>query len=76
MIPIFDNLTAGLTNSRYLQKYYKPSGAFYMSWWDNLIKNKNFFVGNVKGYEMPKKRSVDIDDLMDIRYAELILKGL
>ena len=76
MVPIFDNLTAGLTNSRYIQKYYKPSGAFYMSWWDNLIKNKNFFVGNVKGYEMPKKRSVDIDDLMDIRYAELILKGL
>ena len=76
MIPVFDNLTAGLTNSRYIQKYYKPSGAFYMSWWDNLIENKNFFVGNVKGYEMPKERSVDIDDLMDIKYAELILKGL
>ena len=76
MIPIFDNLTCGLTNSRYIQKYYKPSGAFYMSWWDRLLENRNFFVGNIKGHEMPSERCVDIDSLMDIQHAETVMKGL
>jgi len=73
VVPVFDNLTAGLTNSKFIQKYHKPSGAFYMSWWDNLLKNKNFFKGNVKGVIIPKERSVDIDDIVDIKTAETLL---
>tara|TARA_R110000737_G_scaffold160464_1_gene188141 strand:- start:60411 stop:61094 length:684 start_codon:yes stop_codon:yes gene_type:complete len=74
VVPVFDNLTAGLTNSKFIQKYHTPTGAFYMSWWDNLEKNKNFFVGNVKGVNIPKSRYVDIDDIEDIQYAEMMLK--
>jgi len=75
VIPIFDNLTSGLTNSKFIQKYHKPSGAFYISWWDNLSSNKNFFKGNVKGVIIPKERSVDINDIDDIRLAESITTG-
>ncbi len=73
VVPIFDNLTSGLTNSKFIQKYHKPSGAFYMSWWDNLVENRNFFKGNVKGVIIPRERSVDIDDINDIKAAEVIL---
>jgi CMP-N-acetylneuraminic acid synthetase len=74
VIPVFDNLTAGLTNSKFIQKYHTPTGAFYISWWDKLLKNKNFFKGQVKGVIIPKHRSVDIDDIVDIKTAEAILE--
>ena len=74
LIPIFDNLTSCLTNSKYIQKYYHPTGAFYMSWWDKIIAHKNFFVGNVKGYVMPKDRLVDINDKEDLQRANQIFE--
>jgi CMP-N-acetylneuraminic acid synthetase len=45
LIPIFDNLTSGLTNSKFIQKYVKPNGGFYMTHWDNLREQQNFFKG-------------------------------
>ncbi len=74
VLPVFDNLTAGLTNSKFIKKYHTPNGAFYFSWWNKLLKNKNFFKGDVKGVLMPKKRCVDIDDIEDIKVAELMIK--
>ena len=73
VLPIFDNLECGLTNSKFIKHYYKPSGAFYMGGWDLLLKNKNFFKGNVKGVVIPPERSIDINTLQDIKYAESIL---
>ena len=74
VLPVFDNLEAGLTNSKFIKKYHKPSGAFYMGWWDKIIVNRNFFKGDVKGVIIPKERSVDINSLEDILYAESILE--
>ena len=73
MLPIFDNLEAGLTNSKFIKKYYKPSGAFYMGYWDSIMKNRNFFKGDVRGVVIPPKNSVDIDTITDIQLAEAIL---
>ena len=73
VMPVFDNLEQGLTNSKFIKKYYKPSGAFYMSKWDNILKNRNFFKGNVRGVVIPEERSVDINNLYDIQYAESLL---
>ena len=70
VLPVFDNLECGMTNSKFIKKYYKPSGAFYMGWWDTILKNKNFFKGKVNGVTIPPERSVDINTLSDIRYAE------
>ena len=74
VIPIFDNLECGLTNSKFIKKYYKPSGAFYMGHWSKILENRNFFKGNVKGVVIPPERAVDINDIVDIRYAESIRK--
>lgn len=72
IIPIFDNLTSGLTNSKFIQKYCKPNGGFYMSKWDNLIENRNFFKGNVKAVNIPKEDMVDIDYEIDLKIAEIL----
>ena len=74
VMPIFDNLEAGLTNSKFIKKYYKPSGAFYIGKWKEIEKNRNFFKGNVKGVLIPPERSVDINNIQDIHYAETILR--
>ncbi len=73
ILPIFDNLECGLTNSKFIKKYVKPSGAFYMGKWNNIIKNRNFFKGSVKGVVLPPERSVDINSLIDIKFAEALL---
>ena len=69
VLPVFDNLECGLTNSKFIKKYYKPSGAFYMGKWDSIMKYKNFFKGNVKGVLIPEERSVDINNINDIHRA-------
>jgi len=74
VMPIYDNLTSGMTNSKFIKKYHHPTGAFYMSWWDKLLKNENFFVGNVKGVMMPKENFVDINDYWDFQLAENFLR--
>jgi CMP-N-acetylneuraminic acid synthetase len=74
VLPLYDNLEQGLTNSKFIKKYYKPSGAFYMGWWDQVLNYKNFFKGNVKGVLIPPERSVDINTLEDIQYAETFLE--
>jgi len=75
IIPVFDNLTSGLTNSKFIQRYVKPNGGFYMTKWDNLLKNKNFFIGNVKGVLIPNEDLVDIDYKKDLKMANLLLKS-
>jgi len=70
VLPVFDNLECGLTNSKFIKQYYKPSGAFYMGFWDHILNNKNFFKGNTKGVLIPHKRSIDINTIEDIIYAE------
>tara|TARA_Y100001938_G_scaffold31315_1_gene42750 strand:- start:5406 stop:6098 length:693 start_codon:yes stop_codon:yes gene_type:complete len=76
VLPVFDNLECGLTNSKFIKKYYKPSGAFYMSNFEYIRKSRNYFTGNVKGVIIPENRSVDINNLADIEYAESLLGGL
>ncbi len=73
--PVFDNLRAGVTNSKYITRYIKPSGGFYMGWWDRILEHGNFFTGAIKSVLTPKERAVDIDDIFDIKLAEEILRS-
>tara|TARA_B100000214_G_scaffold304735_1_gene235575 strand:+ start:935 stop:1600 length:666 start_codon:yes stop_codon:yes gene_type:complete len=72
VLPVFDNLEWGITNSKFIKKYYKPSGAFYMGLWNYLKENRNFFNRKTKGVIIPPSRSVDINTIEDIKYAESI----
>jgi CMP-N-acetylneuraminic acid synthetase len=73
VLPVFDNLESGLTNSKFIKKYHKPSGAYYMALWDYLLENKNFFKASTKGVIIPPERSIDINTLQDMKYAESII---
>ena len=74
--PVFDNLECGMTNSKFIKKYYKPSGAFYMAKWDYLVEYANFFKGRTKGVLIPPERSVDINTIEDIKHAESVYADL
>ena len=76
LVPVFDNLTSGLTNSKFIQKYHKPNGGFYMAKWDHLLEHKNFFKGDVKCVDIPQKYLVDIDTKEDLDKAEYMVKNM
>ncbi|MCG3470217.1 acylneuraminate cytidylyltransferase family protein [Xenorhabdus bovienii] len=39
-----------------------------------ILKKKSIFEGNVVSIEVPKERSIDIDDIFDFKFAELLFK--
>ncbi len=53
---------------------YRPNGALYGAWTNKLKTNKNYYVGQTKGYFMPRKRSVDIDTQFEFDLAEFLLQ--
>ncbi len=45
-------------------------------WWKDVLKNrKSLFSKTTRIYLMPKERSIDIDDYIDFKVAEMLLKG-
>ena len=50
------------------------NGAIYLTKAEIILKQKTFFPKNTIGYEMPYKRSIDIDDEFDFFICDKILK--
>jgi N-acylneuraminate cytidylyltransferase len=75
VLPVFDNLESGLTNSKFIKQYYKPSGAFYMGYWSSIMRDKNFFKGNTRGVIIPTENSIDINTKTDMELAEALLNA-
>lgn len=75
--PVFDPcpLLTGNTRSQDQKIIYRPNGAFYIQWMDKFLKNQNFWKGKIKGYVMERIDSVDIDDKIDLQYAEFLLQN-
>ncbi len=55
-----------------LGKYYRLNGAIYISKVDYYLKYKNFYEKNSFAYIMDKRNSVDIDDEIDFKLAEIL----
>ncbi len=71
--PIFGNKY--LKNRRQdLPKTYVPNGAIFISTPITLQKYKSFYCQKTIPYIMPRERSVDIDDEVDFKLAELLIK--
>lgn len=62
------------TRRQDLPKLYKANGAIYICRTDCLLKEKTFYPVRTTGYIMPKARSIDIDDIVDLRLAEILAK--
>jgi len=58
-----------------LPRVYIPNGAIYISKPRVLLKYKSFYSKKILPYIMPDVRSIDIDNEIDLKLAELILKN-
>ncbi|MTK11385.1 MAG: acylneuraminate cytidylyltransferase family protein [Clostridiaceae bacterium] len=57
-----------------LPKIYRLNGAIYVIRTDVFLREKTFETDDMTGYIMLNKNSVDIDTLIDFKFAELLLK--
>lgn len=57
-----------------LGKYYRLNGAIYMAKVDYFLSHKDFYKKNSHAYIMEKRKSIDIDDMDDLKLAEIYIK--
>lgn len=58
-----------------LVPHYRVNGALYLAAMDWLKRTKSFFGTRTYAYIMPRERSVDIDDMVDFKFAESLLRS-
>lgn len=62
--------------SQDLETFYRLNGAIYICKTEKLLEEKNFFLrDNIFAYKMDKESSIDIDEEIDFKVAELLLNG-
>jgi len=55
-------------------KVYDMNASIYV-WWKNVLKEgKKIFLKKTKAFVMPKERSIDIDDNIDFKIAEILME--
>ena len=59
-----------------LPTYYRINGAIYIAKVDYFLRTRDFYGEKSFAYIMPRERSVDIDELIDLKLAEVLLEGL
>ena len=57
-----------------LPDVYRPNGAIYITTIKNLYKNNGFDCDKILPYIMPPERSIDIDEEIDFKLAELLIQ--
>ncbi len=62
--------------SQDLDKYFRLNGAIYICRTDKLLEEKSFFLkDNIFAYKMDRKSSIDIDEEIDFKLAEIIIRA-
>jgi CMP-N,N'-diacetyllegionaminic acid synthase len=61
------------TSRQSAPKVYDMNASIYVWWKDILKKEGKIFLKNSKVYIMPKQRSIDIDDNIDFKIAEIMM---
>jgi len=62
-------------NRQELPVFYRLNGAIYLSYCNYIKERKSFFGKDTFAYIMPKSRSVDIDDEIDFKLVEILIKN-
>lgn len=75
LLTMSEALLSGNTRSQDLRPLYHPNGAFYISWWLSFQKRQSFFQGRVRGYVMSRLYSTDIDEAIDLQYAQFLVEN-
>lgn len=62
--------------SQNLETYYRLNGAIYICKTDKLLDKKTFFLKeNIFAYKMNRENSIDIDEEIDLKFANLLITG-
>jgi len=60
--------------SQDLETYYRVNGAIYICKTEKLLEEESFFLKeNIYGFVMDRESSVDIDEAIDFKLAEVLL---
>lgn len=57
-----------------LDPQHLETGSFYIMKTNGFIKSQHRFFGKIQAYEIPKERSIEIDDNVDFLLAETLIK--
>ena len=68
------SLITGNTRSQDQKIIYRPNGGIYLNKMNKFLKNKNFWVGKILPLFMTRLDSIDIDERIDLEYANFIYK--
>lgn len=68
----FDQSNA-LSNRQENCKYYVPNGAIYILDYNGLKKTRTYYSNNTIPYIMKREDSIDIDNLIDFKFAEFLI---
>ncbi|MPN25893.1 hypothetical protein SDC9_173311 [bioreactor metagenome] len=60
-------------NRQTLKKYYRINGCIYMINTKYFFEYKNFYHNNSFAYVMDKASSIDVDDLLDFKFASFLV---
>lgn len=71
--PIFNEKFISSNREEFVNTY-KPNGAIYIFTASSFLKKKNIPIKNSFAYIMPKKNSIDIDNLEDYKLAKKLSK--
>ncbi len=74
-----DFLPKNIINKRSqdLPTYYMLNGAIYIGKTNKVLRENTFFLSdNIYAYIMPREKSIDIDDKIDFRLAEILMKEI
>ena len=58
-----------------LEKLFFQTGSLYISKVESLKRNKSFITDRTLGFEVPKIKSFEIDDLIDFKILEMLMLG-
>ncbi len=73
LVPLLDSAAPG-ANRQQWPPAYLLNGAIYVADRKDLVRDRSFLTPSTRAYVMPPERSVDIDDELDWRYAEYLLR--
>lgn len=62
-----------MVRSQELPKVYVDNGAVYLFLTDTLKEEKKFYTSKLIGYKMPREKSIDVDEEVDLKVAEYFI---
>ena len=61
-------------NRQELPKVYMPNGAIFVFKYSLLQEKRTYYSNKTYAYIIPRERSVDVDDILDFKFAEFLIR--